>query len=83
MTKLANVTKLIVDQRDRLFMARIVQPLPTSSVRRQYVKHAPTNLTVAQVITAAEEAHPNCLVAAKLNCKKGITLTIRRKVGEQ
>lgn len=72
-----------IAERDQMFLERIAEPLGASSVRRQYVKHAPTNLTIGEVLLAAENAHPHRVVTAELNPMKGITLTIKRKVGER
>ncbi len=76
-------TKKPIDERDASFLARIAQPFGASSVRRQYVKHAPTNLTIGQVLVAAENAHPDIVVTAELNAEQGIVLVLRKKVGER
>ncbi len=77
------LTKEAIDERDTMFLERIAEPLGPSSVRRQYVKHWPHNLTIGQVLVAAENAHPHRVVSAQFNIKNGITLVISRKVGER
>ncbi len=75
--------KKTIDERDASFLARIAEPLGASSTRRQYVKHAPTNLIIGQVLVAAEKAHPDRVVTAELNAEQGIVLVLRKKVGER
>lgn len=69
---------VIIEERDKLFLERVQQPLSEKSVHRQYVKHAPHNLTVGRVLQVATEAHPDRICKAFINSKGGITLKVMR-----